>query len=77
MSAAKEAQVPVRGYVSCAVGCPYEVGGPLFDLYFVSYILLQTSKAYLGSLYTHIAGYQIIFAAASPLDVTKVVSRLE
>ena len=24
--AAKEANVRVRGYVSCAVGCPYEVG---------------------------------------------------
>ena len=26
--AAKEARVQVRGYVSCAVGCPYEVSGP-------------------------------------------------
>lgn len=25
--AAKEANVQVRGYVSCAVGCPYEVSG--------------------------------------------------
>ncbi len=26
--AAKEAHVQVRGYVSCAVGCPYEVSAP-------------------------------------------------
>jgi len=26
--AAKEANVQVRGYVSCAVGCPYEVCAP-------------------------------------------------
>lgn len=25
VAAAKEAEVAVRGYVSCAVGCPYEV----------------------------------------------------
>ena len=24
MNAAKEAKIPVRGYVSCVVGCPYE-----------------------------------------------------
>ena len=27
--AAKEANIRVRGYVSCAVGCPYEVGAAL------------------------------------------------
>lgn len=24
MDAAKKAEIPVRGYVSCALGCPYE-----------------------------------------------------
>ena len=27
-AAAKDAGLPVRGYVSCSVGCPYEVGCP-------------------------------------------------
>lgn len=34
--AAKEARVQVRGYVSCAVGCPYEVLGPSHAIPYVS-----------------------------------------